>query len=60
MKRCRSEPLEVFPKKTISKFLEYFKKSIHYGERLKQVAPTTILKIIPVMDNFLEVFEEYS
>ena len=36
MKCCRNGPSEVFPKKTIPKFLEYFKKSVHYGEQLIQ------------------------
>ena len=50
---------EVTFKKIISECFEYSKKKIHYGERLKQVAPTTLLKYFPIMVNFLEVFQEF-
>ena len=51
--------MEVTFKKIISECFEYSKKKIHYGERLKQVAPTTLLKYFPIMGNFLEMFQEF-
>ena len=60
MKGCRSGLFDMFFKKIISTFLEYSKKNIHYEERLRQSAATTLLKPLLVLGKFLEIFQKFN
>ena len=42
---CRRNHLEVFFKKNISKFVEYLKKNIHYGQRLSCACKVTVITL---------------
>ena len=47
MKSSRKGVLKVFLKKIIPKFLEYCKKNIHYGERLRQRYTYNVTVVTP-------------